>query len=132
MRPVRTPGRHTPVSHAASSPLRGDFATESATTAQFANSSRIPSVLRPHQNGAEPPTDRLTPIDTTSSPLPVKRPRGRPRRPDEVPSGEIGDFDDQNEPEPETIISALRDLGTVMPFVRLQPVFTYLVRRREN
>ena len=125
VRPVRAPGRRTPVGRAASSPLRSDFAAESATTARFANSSRVPSVRRPRRNGAEPPADRLTPIDTASSPLPVERPRGRPRRPDEVPGGEIGDFDDRNEPEPETIVSALRDLGTVMPFVRLQPVFTY-------
>lgn len=64
-----------------------------------------------------------------SSPLPAKRSRGRPRKPDEAPGGEIADFEAQNEPEPEaeTIISALRDFGTAVPFVRLQPVFAYLV-----
>jgi hypothetical protein len=109
VRPARNSGRHTPVGHAASSPLRGDFATEFAPASLPSNSSRIPSVLRPHQNGAEPPTDQLTPTDTTSSAPPAKRPRGRPRKPDEVPSGEIGDFEAQNEPEAETIITRFRN-----------------------
>lgn len=132
IRPARNSGRHTPVGHAASSPLRGDFATESATTPRLVNSSHVPFILRPHQNGAEPPTDQLTPIDTTSPPSPAKRSRGRPRKPDEPPGGEIGEFEAQDEPEPETIISALRDLGTVVPFVRLQPVFTYLVETTQK
>lgn len=132
MRPART-GRHTPVGHAASSPVRGDESFEPTTGTPLASSSRIPSVLQPSSNGVEPLIDP-NPIDnsTSSAAPPAKRPRGRPRKLEEPFGGELMDLDPKREPDSEAIISTLRDQGATSPFVRPQPVIAYLAKTTKN